>query len=164
MICGTVSAPNAVAPMMVHPVWYNLSIEFSRMVKRVVFTFSNMLRQSFSTCHRLLAMRCSVSMNALTGISKNAPISGASIHSFVDSTAYSGWDMMYPECKLNEWSSFLTLLVPGISQAWSCQRLLKLGCPRFFNKGNGISDIFWCIFHHAEFHAGSVEFQQAGDT
>ena len=34
----------------------------------------------------------------------------------------------------------------------------------FFHSTNGLSDTFWCIFHHSEFHAGSVEVQMGGET
>ena len=34
----------------------------------------------------------------------------------------------------------------------------------FVDRTNGMSDIFWCIFHHAEFHAGSVVVRPGGDT
>ena len=94
MIFGAASVPKSVAPMMVPPMWYNLSIAFSRMVTRVVSTLSNVLRKYLMNCHHFLAMRCLVSVSALAGIPKNAPTLGASIHSFVDRIYYSGRDMM----------------------------------------------------------------------
>ena len=34
----------------------------------------------------------------------------------------------------------------------------------FVDRTNGLSDTFWCIFHHAVFHAGFVEVQPGGYT
>ena len=105
------------------------------MVTRVFSALSKVSRISSSNCHRFLAMHCLVYVNALAGILKNAPISGASIHSFVESRAYSVWDMMYPDYPFNGWSSLLILLVSAMSWAHSCQRLLKLGHPQILSIG-----------------------------
>ena len=34
----------------------------------------------------------------------------------------------------------------------------------FVDRTNGMSDNFWCIFNHAEFHAGYVEVQLGRDN
>ena len=104
MICGYISVPNPVAPKIVPPVWYYLSITFSRIVTRFFSTFYNMSRRYLSIYHRFLEMCCLMSVNALARISKNAPTFGASTHSFVDRRAYSVRDMMYPDYTFNGWS------------------------------------------------------------
>ena len=129
IICGAVSGPNPVVPMTVAHVWYALSMAHSRMATSVSSTFSNVSCWSLVTCHSFSPIICSVSVKEFDGMSKKDPTSGAFVHYLVERRAYSCRYMMYLECPFVGWSSFLMRLVPEMSWAWRCQRLLKLGLP-----------------------------------
>ena len=100
IICGAVSGPNPVDPIVVAPVWYAVSMTPLRMATSVSSMFSRVSGQSLVTCHLFSLILYSVSVKEFARISKNDPTSGAFVHSLVERRVYYFREMMQPECSL----------------------------------------------------------------